>query len=254
VRSLIAVLVIMPVVAVMLARAFSFAPLAEIALMALAISPVPPILPGKQTKSGGDTAYGVALMAILAALAVVTIPLSSDLIQRLFHRSVDTASATARIAFMSTLLPLGIGMLVRAWLPALAGRLAPVVGRVAKVLLPLAAVALLAGTWRAVWNATGEGTLLAMIVFAVIGLFVGHVLGGPEPSHSVVLALATASRHPAIALSIASASFPDQRFVGTILLYLIVNALVGLPYLSWQKNRRITPDAPPFSQMRHRHP
>jgi BASS family bile acid:Na+ symporter len=74
-----------------------------------------------------------------------------------------------------------------------------------------------------------------MIAFVVIGLVVGHLLGGPVPEHSIVLALSTVTRHPAIALSIASANFPDERFGGTILLYLIVAALVGMPYLKWQR-------------------
>jgi BASS family bile acid:Na+ symporter len=57
-----------------------------------------------------------------------------------------------------------------------------------------------------------------MVAFVGVGLIVGHLMGGPDPEHSIVLALSTACRHPAIALSIAAANFPDQRFGGTILL------------------------------------
>jgi bile acid:Na+ symporter, BASS family len=108
---------------------------------------------------------------------------------------------------------------------------------VAKVLLPLAVLAVLAGTWRAVWDARGEGSVVAMVAFVVAGLLAGHLLGRRDREHSVVLALSTACRHPAIALSIASASFPDEHFGGTILLYLIVSAVVGMPYLARQRRR-----------------
>jgi hypothetical protein len=37
----------------------------------------------------------------------------------------------------------------------------------------------------------------------------------------MVLGMSCACRHPAIAFAIASANFPDQRFGGAILLYLI---------------------------------
>jgi BASS family bile acid:Na+ symporter len=101
----------------------------------------------------------------------------------------------------------------------------------------VAIVALLAGTWRAIFAATGEGTILALLVFVVAGLAVGHLLGRPLPEHSIVLALTTACRHPAIAFTIASANFPDEHFAGTILLYVIVNTIVGLLYLAWMRGR-----------------
>ena len=103
-----------------------------------------------------------------------------------------------------------LGMAVGTWMPGVAERLAPLVGRVATLLLALAVLMLLAGSWRALWAAVGDGTLVALVVFVAIGLLVGHLLGGPDPDHSVVLALSTASRHPAIALSIASAEFPGR--------------------------------------------
>ena len=59
------------------------------------------------------------------------------------------------------------------------------------------------------------------------GLIVGDLFGRPLREDSVVLALSTACRHPAIALSIATANFPDEHFVGTILLYLLVKPSSG---------------------------
>jgi hypothetical protein len=77
----------------------------------------------------------------------------------------------------------------------------------ANVLLCLAGVISLVAVAPALWALVGEGTLVAMTIFAVAGLIVGHFLGGPEPSHSIVLALSTACRHPAIAMAIAAAAF-----------------------------------------------
>ena len=66
-RSLLAVFVIMPAVAVALVRIFDFPRVVGIVLVALAISPVPPMLPRKEAKAGGEVAYGLALMATLVA-------------------------------------------------------------------------------------------------------------------------------------------------------------------------------------------
>jgi hypothetical protein len=53
-----------------------------------------------------------------------------------------------------------------------------------------------------------------------------------------------ACRHPGIALSIASANFPDEQFAGTILLYLIINAVVGMAYLGWRRRQVWQPRRP----------
>src|SRR5688500_12888794 len=62
--------------------------------------------------------------------------------------------------------------------PAVAARTAGTVRFGARVLLLVGAIALLAGVWRSVWAAIGEGGVLAILVFIVAGLAVGHVLGG----------------------------------------------------------------------------
>jgi bile acid:Na+ symporter, BASS family len=55
-----------------------------------------------------------------------------------------------------------------------------------------------------------------------------------------VLALSTASRHPAIALSVAAAGFPEERMGATILLYLPVNIIIGVSYANWQRRKPAT--------------
>jgi BASS family bile acid:Na+ symporter len=82
----------------------------------------------------------------------------------------------------------------------------------------------------------GNGTLLGIIAFLVIGLAVGHLLGGPAPNDRTVLALATATRHPAVAVAIAQIVFPAEKAVlATTLLYMLVGLAVTLPYVAWRK-------------------
>jgi BASS family bile acid:Na+ symporter len=237
-RSILAVFVIMPVVAVTLARLFNFAATIRIVLVALAVSPLPPILPNKQSKAGSYTPFGLGLMAMLALLSIVTVPAAVELLGRFLGRQLEPASATiARVMLMSTLVPLAAGMIVRAALPTVANRLEKVVTLFGKVLLLLGVLALVAAALPEIWALIGNGNVLAIVIFTVAGLAIGHILGGPNPDHSIVLALSTACRHPAIALSLAAANFPDQRFAATILLYLIVSAIVCFPYLAWQQQQ-----------------
>jgi BASS family bile acid:Na+ symporter len=237
-RSLVSVLVIMPIAAVALTRMFDVRPAAEIALIALAISPVPPLLPRREVRAGGEQSYGLALMVLLALLSIVTVPGALEILQRIFNRPLGAApGAIAPIVLNMTVLPLLAGMVVRATMPKLADRIDKPVALIVKVLLPLAAAVLLGATWRAIWSSVGGGAVIAIVAFVAVGLIVGHVLGGPDRDRSIVLALSTACRHPAIALAAASANFPEEHIAATILLYLIVSALVVTPYLAWQHTR-----------------
>jgi BASS family bile acid:Na+ symporter len=66
----------------------------------------------------------------------------------------------------------------------------------------------------------------------VVGLVVGHVLGGPDADDRAVLALATATRHPGVALAIATEIFPTQKLVApALILYVIVGAISSVPYI-----------------------
>jgi bile acid:Na+ symporter, BASS family len=236
VRSLLAVFVIMPIVAVVLVQVFAFPRTMEMLLVALAVSPIPPTLPKKETKAGGNASFGVGLMAILALVSIVAVPVSLEILGRYFGRPLAMSpGAVAGVVLKAALLPLVAGMAIRAVLPAIAERLEAMVTIVAQVLLPVAVVALLVGAWSAIWALIGPSTILAIVIFTVAGLGVGHVLGGPDPDHAVVVALATACRHPAIALAVATTNFPNQHFGALVLLYLIGNAVAGIPYVRWQQ-------------------
>jgi BASS family bile acid:Na+ symporter len=231
-RSVAAVFVVMPVLAVLLARLFDFPTSVKVALISLAISPVPPLLPRKETNAGGDAAYAIALMAVLGLLAIVVVPVTLQILASVFERQLlTTGMGVVRIVMITTLVPLAAGMFVRANLPRVADRIERPVAMISKVLLPLALLVLLIATASTLWASINLGTILPMLLFITAGLAVGHAMGGPDPHHALVLALSTACRHPALAMSIAASNFPDQRFAMTIMLYAIVGAIVTIPYL-----------------------
>ena len=185
-RSLLAVFVVMPVVAVLLSLLFDFGPTVERSLIALALSPVPPLLPWKESKAGGDERYALGLMALLALMAMVVIPLEILILQNIAGRPLEMASgAVIRAVLISTLLPLAAGTAVRTFMPRLRARIAKPVAMFASVLLPLAVLLLLAGAAPALLELIGNSrVLIAMVVFLVVGLAVGHVLGRPDHDHS----------------------------------------------------------------------
>ena len=232
VRSLLTVLVIMPLVAVAITRWLDLRHTVEVVLVALAISPVPPLLP---KKTGGPQPYTISLMATLAVIAIATIPVSAQVLAVLYDRPLRVSSARiSAIVLISLLLPLLGGVAARRLMPS-AERLVRPVSLAGMLLLVLAGMVLLIGAGRGIWAAVGDGTLAAVALFVLIGFAIGHVMGRPEPDHSVVLGLASACRHPVLTLAIAAANFPDEQFAGTVLLYLLVSAVLAIGFVAWSR-------------------
>ena len=242
-RSLLAMVVVMPLLAVLLVLAFDLPPPVGVMLIALALAPVPPILPGKQTKAGGDAAYAVRLLAAIGLVAIITIPLELELIQLTFGMRVGAPPGlVAGLVATSILAPLLAGALVARLAPGMESRLRPLVSKIGGLLLLTAMAMILVTQWRAMFELIGDGTLLAMSIFVVCGLIVGHLLGGPEPDDRTVLAIATASRHPGIALAIAHINYPEEKqLAAAVLIFLLTNAALTAPYVFWRRRVRRAP-------------
>ena len=208
-------------------------------LIALSVSPVPPILPRKELKAGLRASYAVGLLVAAALLAIVFVPLAVEVLGWAFAKEAHMRpSAVARLVAITVLLPLATGIVGRRLAPSLAERMAGPTSVGAMVLLGVGALLIAFSAWPAAMSLIGNGRVLAIAGFVVIGLAAGHLLGGPDPRDRTVLSLSTASRHPGIALAIASVNFPAVKLViGAVLLYLVVNAIVSIPYLTWQRRR-----------------
>jgi BASS family bile acid:Na+ symporter len=236
-RSLLAMNVILPVFAAVLAAIFTLRPVIEVVLIALAVSPVPPFLPLKQSKLVGHHEYIYGLLGATSLLTIVLAPVTVTLIGLVFsrHTSISPA-AIARIVGLTALVPFALGLLIHRANPNLAVRVSPIASKVGLALLVVAVVPVFIKEWPGMISLIGDGTVLAIIAFIVVGLAVGHWLGGPNPHTRTVLALATATRHPGVALIIANANFPDQKLVApAVLLYLLVSVIASAPYVMWRK-------------------
>ena len=237
VRALIAMNVVMPVVAAVAAAAFQFHPAVEVGLIALAVSPIPPLLPKKGLKTGADAAYTFGLLVTMGVLAIGFVPVAVDVLGRAFGKSVYVSPIRiAGVVFATVLIPLAAGMAVRRLLPTLAARIAGPASLVATVLLLAGALPVLFTAWPAMMALIGNGTLLALVAFVGIGLATGQALGGPSPEEKTVLALCTACRHPGVAMALTSEVFAEQKqVVAVVLLYLVVAGILTSLYLVWRR-------------------
>lgn len=212
----------------------------QIALLGLAMAPVPPILTWKQKQAAGTSSYAISLCVTASFLAIILVPLAIALADAVFQADYRMPSIrVVPIVLISVIVPLVLGMLVERLAPAVAARIAQPVATLGTVLLILAALPVLFVTLPEVWVLVGRGLLLFLVLFTAFGLLVGHVLGGPHAHDRVVLALATGTRHPGVAMAIAAYNFPGEKAaVAVVLLHVFIGALVAIPYVKLARIRQ----------------
>ena len=245
-RSLASMLVIMPIVAAALAHAFELERAVEIALVALALSPVPPFLPPRNIKAGGEASYAIGLLVATSLVSIVYVPLALALFELFVDVQLDLPVWRVIVPVgWSVFLPLLAGLLVKRLAPDVAARVAGPVGRLASLLLLVGLIPLLVTQLPKAIPLVGNGTLAVMLAFCLIGLAVGHLLGGPAASDRMTLALSTAARHPGVAMAIVKANFPGQTLVfPVVLLYIVLSTIVTLPYIRWVTRQTTSSPAP----------
>jgi len=238
-KAVLAMNILMPLFAVAFVITFHLPHAVEVALVALAVSPVPPILPRKLRKAGASESDIIGLLVAVGILAIVFVPATMEMLERVFHVPLRmTFASVAAMVFITILLPLALGIAVHSLAPVLAERLVNPIAKVAIIALLLSAVVILFSSASGIWELVGNGTLVAIAAFVLAGLVIGHLVGGPKPENRAGLAMATVSRHPGIAIALSVANFPEEKLaIPAVLLYLLVNVLVSIPYQIWTKRQ-----------------
>ncbi|MCP3470493.1 hypothetical protein NLM33_09180 [Bradyrhizobium sp. CCGUVB1N3] len=240
-RSLLAMNVLAPIIAVLICKMFSLHPAVTLALVTLAVAPVGSLFSQGMLPlvAPGNAVYARGLFFASIVLSVVLTPLAVELMQVIFGGDVHVNPlSVTEVVVSSVLLPLGIGLAIARWWPA-ATRWNSAIQTVSSVVLAVCNVALLVVVWSRLGLVIQEGTLTAITMVTLIGLAVGHFLGGPGPDDRTVLAFATVSRHPGVAIVVAGLMDQPLAPIG-VLFAVIVSEIAVAPYQLWRKRMRAT--------------
>ncbi|GGP18849.1 bile acid:sodium symporter [Silvimonas iriomotensis] len=236
-RSLLSMYGVMLLLAIIACKWFRFDHAVSVVILVLPLAPIPPLLPKKQTRAGGDASHAVGLVVAASLFAVIWIPVAIQLLQVVFGITLVSAEVPVlTLVFLNLLLPLAVGVLVHQRWPQLAAQWAPRLARTGGVIMLLVLLPVLYKLWHPMLAQLGDGTFLVLVLFIVCGLFSGQWLGGPEEDDRTVLALATASRHPGVSMAIAHLNFPGEPAVlAVITLYLLLTLVLVPIWLLWRK-------------------
>jgi bile acid:Na+ symporter, BASS family len=231
-RSLLAMYVVVPLLALIAVRLLRLPPGLELALVVLAISAGAPMLPRKLMRLGNEE-YVISLVVVSSLMAIVTVPAWLLLLGPRFT-SLDTLdpATVASVLGKSFLLPMLLGIAVRGFMPDVSARLSDMLLKVVGTVFSACAIGLLMTHWQVVGAILGP-PILTLGGFTLAALCAGHLLGGPDPNDRTALAVTSATRHVGVAMVIAAAT-PGPRTVVLIVAYTLASALVIVPYMKWR--------------------
>jgi BASS family bile acid:Na+ symporter len=153
--------------------------------------------------------------------------------------SVDPVKI-ARSLVLLMLLPLAVGLAMKASYQVAAARVKPVLDRVSNLSLILLTVLIWVTNFDKVLAIFGTRGILAGVLFTVLALGAGHLLGGPSGDSRRVLALGTAQRNIAAALLVGEQTFSDPKVVVMVIVVADVGLIILLLFarrLANQKQR-----------------
>ena len=226
VLALLANFVLMPLGALALAKVLWLDEPFAIGLLLLGCAAGAPFLPKLAQLAKGNLAFAVGAMVLLMAVTVGYLPIVLPLL--LPGISVD-AWAIARSLLFLMLLPLAMGLALKARYGELAARVKPVLDWISNISLVLLVCLITAANIDKVLQVFGTRAILAGLLFIVLGLAAGWLLGGASADTKRVMALGTGQRNIAAALVVASQSFSDAKVVVMVIVVAIVGLIVLMP-------------------------
>ncbi len=221
--ALVANFVLVPIVAYLITLVLPLDEPLRIGLILLSTAAGAPFLPKLAEAAKGNTAFSVGLMVLLMVVTIIYLPIVLPL---LLTGVAVNPWEIARSLIIMMLIPLAIGLFIRARYEETAANIQPTFGMASNIALLALTVLGLVLNFNNMIALVGSFGILAGIIFIVIALVIGYLLGGSEAGIRSVMGLGTAQRNISAALVVAAGNFDAD-----VITYLMVIAIIGLVIL-----------------------
>jgi BASS family bile acid:Na+ symporter len=225
--ALVANFALVPLVAILITLVIPLDESVRIGLILLSTAAGAPFLPKLAESAKGSTAFSVGLMVLLMVVTIIYLPLVLPL---LLGGDVEVNPwEIAQSLIVMMLIPLAIGLFINARYEETAAKIQPTFGQASNFALLALTVLGLVLNFRAMVDLVGSLGILAAIIFVLLSLAVGFLLGMVGSSDGgirSVMGLGTAQRNISAALVVAA-----QNFDTSVVTYLMVIAVIALVIL-----------------------
>ena len=224
--SLVANFVLGPIVAIGLARLLGLDEPLSIGLLLVGVAGGAPFLLKLADLAKANMPFAVGLMVVLMVITVGYMPIVLPL---LLQGVTVNPAGIARSLILLMLIPLAVGLALRAWQPPGAARVRAFVAPVSSISMMFVVALTTAGHFNSMMSTLGSFAILAAVIFVAICFGIGWALGGPGADTRGVLSLGTAQRNTAAALVVAGQNFSDAKVVVMITVVMIVSFAMLMP-------------------------
>jgi bile acid:Na+ symporter, BASS family len=232
-----AVVVPVPALAVLAAKAIALKGPIAAGIVLMAISPGAPVALRRALDAGGNREFAPALHLAIVLLAVVTVPASVAILDWIFAVEFTvTPFHIGRQVFFAQLLPLALGATLRAILPAIAAKLEGPLGRVGNFLLLAVGIMVLVDM-PPIIAAVGWTPTIAGVAMTAGALAVGAAFAWRDAGVRPAAAVAAAMRNPGLALVIATVNRAPPDVTATVIGYALGLAVTMAAFLRWSRRR-----------------
>lgn len=218
-RALFANVLLVPLLALLLTRIFPLDEAAGIGLLLYACCPGGEAAPKIAQIARGNTAFAIALLGTFLPISVIVVPL---LLAELFpDNHVELGKLIFKLLLV-VVLPVVLGLWIKATREPVAQRLSPVAHRVASVLMFVMLAGLIYTNFELLL-AQEFVAIAAGVVFFPLAFVIGRLFGAPMPGNARSLSIMSAVRNGALSLL-----FATQVFVQTPAVLVMVTMMAVL--------------------------
>jgi len=194
-----------------------------------------PFLPKLVQVAKGNAAFSVGLMTLLMVVTVFYLPL---MLPVLLPGVSVSPWEIAQSLITTMLLPLGIGLFIKARYEEIAESLQPHMSQISSLAIVVMMVTILVLQFSTIIGTIGTGGIIAALLFLVGALLVGLLLGGKDASMRSVMGLGAAQRNLAAAMLVAAQNFSDDPNVLVMVMLIGILGLVLLMVVGGEMGKR----------------
>lgn len=204
-----------------------------------------PFLPKLIQNARGKLAFGVGLMVVLMVVTIIYLPIVLPI---LMGPGVSVNPwDIARSLILLMLIPLGIGLFIKARYEQVAATLNPIAARVSTVAMSIIMVGLLVVNFSQIIATIGTGGIIAALIFLVGSFIIGYLLGGRAEETRSGMALGTAQRNLSAAIVVAVQNFSDPNVITMVMVVSVVGLFV-LMFAAGEFGRRALKKMPKITE------
>lgn len=231
-RALAVNFVLVPLLALGIARALHLEPSLEAGVLLVGTAAGAPFLLKLTQAANADVGLSAALLVLLMPLSVLFMPL----VVPLFSDVPVDAVAIAVPLVLTLLLPFVVGLAIDALFPRVAARLKPLASLTSSIALALLVTSTVVLNWSLFGELLGTGAFSAAVLVTAGAFVMGYLISSPGFDRRAVMGLGAGQRNIAAALVVAADGMTDRKTLVMVVLFSVVDLMVLFP-IAWVLKR-----------------